>query len=365
MHLHLELGKRHIAVFLGSVAALIALALSPQLLGDLVADGVAGLADASPGWLWLAAAAFGASLITSACGWESALTRCGGTTSRTDASARYCTGSIVNALAPARIGTAVRFALMSRVLHNEGRLWTVGGIAGSLSAVRAVWLAIVLALASASGVLPRWPIAALLLAAAAAAALAWRARDSRPGTTFGHALDVFRVLGRCPRAAAQIAGWVGLAMALRVLAATAIAAAFGVEQPLAAAVLIIPALDLAGNPAADAGERRCRERRRRVRADRARRRLGRGRLGRDRARRGRDADDARAGLGEHPLLPRPASGRSAVAHGLRRACRLLHGRRRVRRDRPLPDRLAAPARPERPRGVRLVSDTVAPTGVRL
>ena len=246
MHLHLELGKRHLAVFLGSVAALIALALSPQLLGDLVADGVAGLADASPGWLWLAAAAFGASLITSACGWESALTRCGGTTSRTDASARYCTGSIVNALAPARIGTAVRFALMSRVLHNEGRLWTVGGIAGSLSAVRAVWLAIVLALASASGVLPRWPIAALLLAAAAAAALAWRARDSRPGTTFGHALDVFRVLGRCPRAAAQIAGWVGLSMALRVLAATAIAAAFGVEQPLAAAVLIIPALDLAG-----------------------------------------------------------------------------------------------------------------------
>ena len=246
MHLNLELGKRHVAVFLGSVAALIALALSPQLLGDLVADGVAGLSDASAGWLWLAAAAFAGSLVTSACGWQSALTRCGGTTSRADASARYCTGSIVNALAPARIGTAVRFALFSRVLHNEGRLWTVGGIAGSLSAVRAVWLAVVLALASASGVLPRWPIAVLLLAAAVAAAIAWRARDSRPGTKFGHSLDVFRVLGRCPRAAAQIAGWVGLSMGLRVLAATGIAAAFGIDRPLAAAVLIIPALDLAG-----------------------------------------------------------------------------------------------------------------------
>ena len=184
--------------------------------------------------------------MTSACGWQSALTRCGGTVSRTDASARYCTGSIVNALAPARIGTAVRFALFSRVLHNEGRIWTVGGIAGSLSAVRAMWLAVVLALASASGVLPRWPIAVLLLAAVVAAAIAWRARDSRPGTKFGHALDVFRVLGRCPRAAAQIAGWVGLSMALRVAAATGIAAAFGVDRPLAAAVLIIPALDLAG-----------------------------------------------------------------------------------------------------------------------
>src|SRR5688572_4884595 len=92
MHLDLELGKRHVAVFLGSVAALIALALSPRLLGDLVAEGVAGLSEASAGWLWLAAGAFAGSLFTSACGWQSALARCGGTTSRTDASARYCTG---------------------------------------------------------------------------------------------------------------------------------------------------------------------------------------------------------------------------------------------------------------------------------
>jgi uncharacterized membrane protein YbhN (UPF0104 family) len=246
MHLDLQLGKRHLAVFLGSTAALVALASSPRLLGDLVADGIAGLSEASAGWLWLAAAAFAGSLVTSACGWQSALARCGGTTTRADASARYCTGSIVNALAPARIGTAVRFALMARVLHNEGRVWTVGGIAASLSAVRALWLALVLALASMSGVLPRWPIAALLLGAAAAAVVAWRSRDSRPGTELGHALDVFRVLGRCPRAAARIAGWVGAAMALRIAAATAIAAAFGVDRPLAAAVLIIPALDLAG-----------------------------------------------------------------------------------------------------------------------
>ena len=35
-------------------------------------------------------------------------------------------------------------------------------------------------------------------------------------------------------------------MALRLAAAAAIAAAFGVDRPLAAALLIIPALDLAG-----------------------------------------------------------------------------------------------------------------------
>jgi uncharacterized membrane protein YbhN (UPF0104 family) len=246
MHLDLELRKRHLALFVGSIAVLVAVAATPQLLGERVAAGLDGLSDASAGWLWVAAGAFGLSLFASACGWACALTRCGGETTPVDSTARYCTGSLVNSVAPARIGTAVRFALMSRTLHTEGRLWTVGGIATSLSAVRALWLAIVLALGSASGALPRWPIAVLLLGTGVAAAIAWRARTSRPGRRFAHALDVFRVLGSCPKAAAQIVGWVGLAMLARVVAAAAIAAALGVPRPLAAALLIIPALDLAG-----------------------------------------------------------------------------------------------------------------------
>jgi uncharacterized membrane protein YbhN (UPF0104 family) len=246
MHLNLDLRKHHLALFAGSIAVLAALAATPQLLGDRVAAGFDGLGDASPGWLWLAAAAFGGSLFASACGWGSALRRCGGTTTGSDATARYCTGSLVNALAPARIGTAVRFALFARTLPNEGRLWTVGGVATSVGAVRALWLAVVLALGSASGALPRWPIAILLLLVLAAAVVAWWVRDSQPGSKFAHTLDVFRVLGRCPWAAARIVGWVGLAMALRIGAATGIAAAFGIERPLAAALLVIPALDLAG-----------------------------------------------------------------------------------------------------------------------
>jgi uncharacterized membrane protein YbhN (UPF0104 family) len=246
MQLELELRKRHLAVFVGSIAALLVVAATPQLLGDRVADGFDGLADAEAGWLWLAAFAFGASLAASASGWASALTRCGGTTTRPDATARYCTGSLVNAVAPARLGSAVRFALFSRTLPNEGRLWTTGGIATSLGAVRLLWLAIVLALGSASGQLPRWPIALMLLGVAVAAAVAWCCRNSRPSTRFAHALDAYRMLGSCPRAAAQIAGWIGLAMALRLTAAAGIAAAFGIDNPLAAALLIIPALDLAG-----------------------------------------------------------------------------------------------------------------------
>jgi len=246
MHLELELRKRHLALFFGSIAALVAIAVMPQLLGERVADGIDGLAAAEAGWIWLAACAFGASLIASASGWASALTRCGGTTTRPDSTARYCTGSLVNAVAPARIGSAVRFALFSRTLPNEGRLWTTGGIATSLGAVRMLWLALVLALGSASGQLPRWPIALMVLGFGVAAAVAWRARSTRPGTRFAHALDAFRVLGRCPRAAAQIAGWIGLGMALRLAAAAGIVAAFGIDRPFAAALLIIPVLDLAG-----------------------------------------------------------------------------------------------------------------------
>ena len=246
MHFELELRKRHAALFVGSIAGLVAVVTLPQLLGHRVADGFEGLGAADASWLWLAACAFGGSLFASAAGWASALTRCGGTTTRPDATARYCTGSLVNAVAPARLGSAVRFALFSRVLPNEGRIWTTGGIATSLGAIRLLWLALVLALGSAIGQLPRWPIALLLLGVGVAAAVAWRARDSRPGTRFAHVLDAFRVLGRCPRAAAQIAGWIGLGMALRLLAAAGIAAAFGIDHPLTAALVIVPALDLAG-----------------------------------------------------------------------------------------------------------------------
>lgn len=246
MPFEIELRKRHLALFAGSIAALVAVAALPQLLGDVVADGIDGLSHASPGWLWLAALCFACTLGASACAWRFALTRCGGETTRADSAARYCTGSLVNAVAPARVGSAVRIGLLARTLHGEGRLWTVGGIAASVAAVRAVWLALVLALGSASGVLPRWPIGVLLLGAVAAAVVAWRARDSRPGSRAAHVLDVFRIVGRCPRTAFRLAGWVGLAMAAKIGAAAAIAAALGIERPLAAALLVIPALDLAG-----------------------------------------------------------------------------------------------------------------------
>ena len=246
MHSKFTLGRWHILLSLVSIGALVALATMPQLLGDQVTEAFHGLLEVSPAWLWLAALSFATALAAAGCAWRSALCRCGAELTRADASARYGVGSLVNAFLPAKIGSAVRFALFARVLHSEGRVWTTGGVCASIGAARAIWLAVLLGFGAASGVLPLWPLGVLALAVVLAVGVAYFARNRTPNARVAHVLDAFRALGRSPRAAAQLVGWIGLATAARVGAATAIAAAFGVEKPLLAALLVVPALDLAG-----------------------------------------------------------------------------------------------------------------------
>jgi uncharacterized membrane protein YbhN (UPF0104 family) len=246
MHPHFHLRKRHLAFSAASLGALAVVATMPQLLGDQVGAAFDGLLAASPAWLWLAALSFGAALVFSACAWRSALERCGGDSTHLDATTRYAVGSLVNSLAPAKIGSALRFALFARTLDGEGRLWTTGGVATSVGVARSIWLGVLLGFAAASGVLPAWPLAVLVLLVGVAIAAAIFARRRRPRGRMTHVFDAFRAFGQCPRAAAELIGWIGLATLARIGAATAIAAAFGVHQPLTAALLIVPALDLAG-----------------------------------------------------------------------------------------------------------------------
>jgi uncharacterized membrane protein YbhN (UPF0104 family) len=240
-----DLRKGHLVACGLSLALLALVAASPQLLGDQVREGIAGLDQASPVWLWVAGCCFGASLIAVAAAWRAALQSVGARVGLTDASARYGTGSLVNSLAPAKLGTALRLALYTRTLDGEGRVWTVGGIGTAIGAAHSLWLAVLVAIAAYAGVVPLWPLLVLvgaLLAAAGAAVFARRLHSSR---RIAHALDEFREIGRCPRRAAVLLGWTGLAMALRVAAAAAVMASFGVEQPLAAAFLVVPAVQLA------------------------------------------------------------------------------------------------------------------------
>jgi uncharacterized membrane protein YbhN (UPF0104 family) len=226
-------------------AAAAVVAAMPRLLGGRVGDAVAGLEDARPGWLWLAALGFLGSLVASASGWRSALALCGGCMSRTDAAARYGIGSLVNSLSPARVGEPVRLALFARTLDGEDRVWRMGGVFAVISALRLVAFGIVVVGAAALGAVPFFPVLVIGAIAAAAAVVAFVARDRTPRTHAAHALDAFRELARCPRGGARVAGWIAFATASRFCAAVAIAAALGVKSPVLAALVIIPVLDLA------------------------------------------------------------------------------------------------------------------------
>ena len=226
-------------------AAAAAVAAMPHLLGNRVGDAVAGLEDARPGWLWLAALGFLASLLASASGWRSALGLCGGTLSRLDATARYGIGSLVNSLSPMRVGEPVRIALFARALKGEDRGWRMGGVFGVIAAVKAVVFGAIVVVAAALGAVPFLPVLVIGGIVLAAAVLAVVARDRTPRSHVAHLLDAFRELARSPRAAAPLVGWVAVATAARFGAAIAIAAALGVHSPVFAALVIIPALDLA------------------------------------------------------------------------------------------------------------------------
>jgi uncharacterized membrane protein YbhN (UPF0104 family) len=229
-----------------ALAAVVAVATAPQLLGPHVADAFAGLGAANTGWLWCAAASFAASVACAAGAWRAAVGLCGARVSRVDACARYGVGSLVNTFTPARIGDVVRIALFSRALPGSDRLWTTGGAFAAIGAARALALGVLVVTASAAGALPTWPVLLAAGAVASAAAAAFVARRTRVTGRIAHALEAFRELGRRPSASLPLVGWIFGATAARVAGAAASAAALGVEDPLLAALLIVPALDVAG-----------------------------------------------------------------------------------------------------------------------
>ena len=196
------LDKRTIALAAFGMATLAVLVLSPQLFQHQVLDALAALEDAHTGWLWVAAAAFGAGLVLSGCAWRAATHL----PDRVDACARYGVGSLVNSLAPAHAGDAVRLALFAKA-SPDSRLLTAGKALAGVGVARLLCTGVLL-LATLK------PVALLLL-------------------------FVVPVLGRVP-------AWVTAATVARVGAAAAVAAAVGIPSPLLIALLVVPAIDLAG-----------------------------------------------------------------------------------------------------------------------
>jgi len=226
-----------------SLALLAVLCLSPSLLGDRVSEAVSGLGAADPGSLWLAALAFLGTSLCGALAWRAALRACGSPLPVVDASSRYAVGCGLNAVAPAHVGSAVRIGLFGRV--TNGGCWTVGGAAAAVGVTRTVWLGVLIAVGSMGGVLPRWPLLVIAAIVGGSILLAYGSQRFTFPRRLDQVLVAFRALASSRRDLAIVAGWALAGALAKVAAATAVGVAFGIDNPVKAALIIVPAVELA------------------------------------------------------------------------------------------------------------------------
>jgi uncharacterized membrane protein YbhN (UPF0104 family) len=228
-----------------ALAALAAVALSPQLLGAHVASAFETLRGAQRTWLLLGAAGFVAAFASTVGAWRAALAAAGGRICPKQAAARLAVGSLVNAFAPAKLGDAVKIALCSKAIDAPGSVWTTGGVYAALAGARSLVLAALLIVASATGAMPLWPVFVLCgLVAALAVAAAFSGRLRRLPRV-AQVLGGLAALERSPRALATVLGWTAAMVIARLGATMAVVAALGIPHPALAALLILPALDVA------------------------------------------------------------------------------------------------------------------------
>ena len=96
---------------------------------------------------------------------------------------------------------------------------------------RIVWLGALIALGSASGVLPLWPLLAIAAIVAAALAVGILSRRMALPQRLEQLLAAFRSLAASPRDLAIVSGWALAGAATKVAAATAVVAAMGIDNP--------------------------------------------------------------------------------------------------------------------------------------
>ncbi len=245
MSFPVSISRRLVAASAAVSLALVAAVTLPHSLAPRLADAVGELDDANPLDIWLGGGAFLAALACSAAAWRTAICECGGTISRARATACYGVGSLANSLLPGRVGDAVRVALFSRAIPPPGGVWTSGGIFATLGLARAVVLSLVVAAGWASGTLPLWPLLLLAGALALAAILVGCARRTRAAGRVAHLLDGFRALSESPRACLAMLAWIAASTAARFGGVAAVAAALGTHRPVAAALIVVPALEVA------------------------------------------------------------------------------------------------------------------------
>src|SRR5919202_6167801 len=180
-----------IVVSVAALAAVVAVAATPQLLGARVADALATLRGADLRWLAVGALCFGGGFLACVGAWRAALGAAGGRICPRQAAARLGVGSLVNTFAPAKLGDAVKIALCARAIEGPDRIWTAGGVYAALAAARALTVAALVVAASATGALPLWPVFALCGGVVVLGALALSSSRWRRFHRIAHLLDGF------------------------------------------------------------------------------------------------------------------------------------------------------------------------------
>jgi uncharacterized membrane protein YbhN (UPF0104 family) len=233
-------------VLAGAAAALALSALSLPLLGHHLASTLHALTGASRPWLAVSFMAFLGAFVCTVGAWRSALSAAGARLCPKQAAARLGIGSMVNAFTPAKLGDAVKITLCARAIDSPDRIWTATGTYTALAAARSLTLAGLVVAASATHALPIWPVFLLVGSASVVAVIAVASTRFRSHHRIASFLAGVSALANDRRALRGVALWT-IGMQLFRLAGTVGAVlAFGLPHPLLAALVILPALDLAG-----------------------------------------------------------------------------------------------------------------------
>jgi uncharacterized membrane protein YbhN (UPF0104 family) len=231
-----------------AVAPLLALGAAGGA-AERIVPGAAGtlvhaVGSAAPLPLAAALACYALSLTFTAASWRLLLSSCGGRLTLAEACRRYAAGSLVNTLLPARAGDAVRIGLFARTLPGSSpRLLLVAGAVAALGVAR--WTGIAALAAAGASSLRLTPLALPVAGVVPLLPLAVAGVLARRGSTRAAALLApVRSSGAAARAGA--ATCVAGTLAARVSAAALVAAALSLPQPIATALLVVPALELAG-----------------------------------------------------------------------------------------------------------------------
>jgi uncharacterized membrane protein YbhN (UPF0104 family) len=233
-------------VLAGAAAAAALSALSLPLLGHHLASTLHVLTDASRPWLAVSFVAFLGAFVCTVGAWRSALAAAGARLCPKQAAARLGIGSMVNAFTPAKIGDAVKITLCARAIDAPDRMWTATGTYTALAAARSLTLAGLVVAASATHALPIWPIFLLVGSASVVALVAVASTRFRCHHRVASFLAGVTALTRDRRALRGVALWTIGMQLFRLAGTVAAVVAFGLPHPMLAALVILPALDLAG-----------------------------------------------------------------------------------------------------------------------